>query len=241
MNMVKGIVLSTLVAIPLAGLADTNVTWKSSVSLGATFKDGNTDKSLFTMNLKGDRLAEKSDLISSLYAEYGETESAQTEGQLRGQADYRYKFGDKNMFGGVFSEAYHDALKDLYLRLKVGPNIGYYLIKEEDVKFDTTFGINYGYENSAINERDFAEYRAAANYVRELSETASCYLNVEYSANVEDIEDGSGLLVTGLKSKVNTQLSMFVELRDEYDSRPDGPGVVNNDITVIAGLTYDFM
>jgi hypothetical protein len=240
MKMIKGVLLGALVALPLAGLADTNVTWKSSIGLGATVKHGNTDKTLFTMNLKGDRYAENSDLKSSLYGEYGETEGSQTEGNLRGQADYRYKFGDKNFFGGVFSEAHHDALKDIYLRVKIGPNIGYYFINEGDQKLDASAGINWGFENTATDKRGFGEWRVAANYLHDFTETASYYCNIEYSASFDDFEDGSGLLVTGLKSKINTQLSMFVELRDEYDNQP-GTGIQHNDITMVAGLTYDFM
>jgi hypothetical protein len=261
MQVIKSMVVAALVSIPFGGFAGdavTNVTWKSSISLGATMKSGNTDKALYTMNLKGDRYAAKSDWINSLYAEYGQTEvdvvtdstttpvtttkeDEQTEGQLRGQSEYRYKFGGKNLYGGVFSEAYHDALKKIRYRIKIGPNIGYYFINEETMKFDASIGANYVQEKTSAGTDDFAEYRAAANYLWDISENASYYLNVEYTANAEDVDDGSGLLVTGIKSKVSNQLSVFVELRDEYDNKtPEGSDVVHNDTTLLAGLTYDF-
>jgi len=243
MKGLKGILLAALVALPVAGFADdavTNVTWKSSLALGATYKSGNTEKSLFTMNLKGDRYAPKSDWINSLYGEYGKTEHEQTEGQLRGQSEYRRKFGGKNLFGGIFSEAYHDTIKKIRVRLKLGPNMGYYFINEETMKLDLNGGINYVYERTALSEGDHAEYRLAGNYLWDFTATASCYLNVEYSANIEDVDDGNGLLVTGLKSKLSEQLALFIELRDEYDNIPNGDGVEHNDVTVIAGLNYDF-
>lgn len=248
MSSMKLIVLSALIALPLAGIAEqvTNVTWKSSLGLGATYKDGNTEKSLFTGTLKGDRYAPKSDWINSLYSEYGKTEGQQTEGQARGQSEYRYKFGSENFFGGIFSEAYYDDIKNIRTRLKIGPNVGYYWINEETMKFDTSFGVNWVYERTATTEDDFAEYRAAANYLWDITEMSSYYFNIEYSANVEDTDDGNGLLVTGLKSKVSTQLSMFIELRDEYDNTPaivdpaTGDRADYNDVTVVAGLSYDF-
>ena len=243
MKSIKGMLLAALVAMPLAGFAEeatTNVTWKSSLAMGATYKDGNTEKSLFTMNLKGDRFSPENDWLNSLYGEYGKTEGDQTEGQMRGQSNYRHKFGGRNFFGGVFGEAYTDSIKQIRTRLKLGPNIGYYFINQETMKFDTSVGVNWVYERAATTEKDFAEIRVAANYLWDITETASYYLNVEYSANVEDTDDGNGLLVTGLKSKVSNQLSLFVELRDEYDNTPDGVEVEYNDVTVIAGLTYDF-
>ncbi|MDH3346415.1 MAG: DUF481 domain-containing protein [Kiritimatiellaceae bacterium] len=246
-----GVAWIALLALPFAGMAEeakgTNVAWKSSVSLGATYKSGNTEKSLFTMNLKGDRYAEKSDWLSSLYGEHGKTEGDQTEGQLRGQSDYRYKFGSKNFFGGVFGEGYYDVIKGIRTRLKLGPNIGYYFINKDTMKLDASFGVNAVYERTATTEENFAEYRAALNYLWEFSKMGSYYLNLEYTANVEDTDDGNGLLVTGVKSKLSEQLAVFIEVRDEYDNTPPvvvtGPPVEyanHADVTVVAGLTYDF-
>ena len=241
MKLMKAVIIAALATAPLMGFAEeTNVVWKSNLSLGATYKGGNTEKSLFTMNIKGDRYAEKSDWLNSLYGEYGKTEGDQTEGQMRGQSEYRRKFGGKDWFGGIFSEAYYDDLKNIRTRLKIGPNVGYYWINEETKKFDTNFGINYVYERTANSEGDYAEYRAAANYLQEITETASFYLNIEYSANVEDINDGNGLLVSGLKSKVSDDLALFIELRDEYDNTPDSSVERHNDSTIMAGLSYDF-
>lgn len=241
----RGLKVSMFVALMAASLTSwadetTNTTWKSSAALGATYKDGNTEKSLFTMTLKGDRYSPKNDWLNNLYGEYGKTEGDQTEGQLRGQSDWRYKFGGRNFFGGVFGEAYTDSIKQIRTRIKLGPNVGYYFINEETMKFDTSVGVNWVYERTATREHNFAEVRAAANYLWEFTETGSYYLNVEYNANVEDTDDGNGLLVTGLKSKVSDQLALFVELRDEYDNTPDGVGVEHNDVTIVAGLAYDF-
>jgi len=244
MNPIKSVAIALLAVLPVFGFADavTNVTWKSSLSAGATFKNGNTDSELYTMNFKGDRYAPKSDWINSLYGEYGETESTQTEGQVRGQSDYRYKFGSENFFGGIFSEGYHDALKQVHYRVKMGPNIGYYFINKEDMKLDASIGINYVHQRTAEGIDNFAEYRGALNYLWEITETASYYMNIEYSANVEDTRDSNGLFVTGLKSKVSTKLSMFIEYRDDYDNLPaENSGVTHNDSTVLAGLTYDIM
>lgn len=233
-------------AVMLAGsafaqMADTNVTWKSSASLGASFKSGNTDKTLYTMNIKLDRFSRRSDLISSLYGEQGTTEGEQTEGQLRGQGDLRFKFAGNKLYGGVFTEAYHDAIKEVNARVKVGPNFGVYLINNEKVKLDISAGLNGVYERTAADERAFGEWRVAASYSWNVSEYADYYLSAEYSADVDDAEDGTGLLVTGLKTKVSDKLSLFVELRDEYDNTPDGAGMEYNDVTVLAGLTFDIM
>ncbi|VGO21823.1 DUF481 domain-containing protein [Pontiella sulfatireligans] len=254
MKFVKGVVLSLLVAAPMVGLAesDTNVVWKKSITLGASYRSGNTDKRLYMANLKVDRASERSDWISSLYGEYGKTDGDQTEGMARLQSEYRYKFGEKRKwFGGIFAEGYNDAIKRVQYRIKIGPNIGYYWINDEKMKLDTSVGYNLVRERRAhaikdsdpakseYKSDDYGEYRVAANYNWQMTETASYYFSVEYVMDAEDTDNANGLLVTGLRSKINNQLSLTVELRDEYDNKP-APETEYNDTTIIAGLTYDF-
>jgi putative salt-induced outer membrane protein YdiY len=251
MNLIKGLLLAVLIAAPVAGQAQeeaaaTNKLWKSNLSVGATYKNGNSEKSLFTMNLRADRFGEHHDIINTLYAEYGQTgtptsPSEQTEGQIRGQSEYRHKFGDSKWFGGVFGEARNDAIKQIRIRAKIGPVIGYYFIDKENMKLDATFGVNYVYERTAANgEDDYGEYRAAANYLWNITDKSDFYFNIEYSADIEMVDErNSGLLVTGVRSAVYESLFLFIELRDEYDNLP-APGTKHNDETIIAGLSYDF-
>lgn len=251
MKFVKGVVLAALVAAPLAGLAEEateegGVKWEKNLSAGVTYRDGNTEKSLYTLNVKGDRYGAHNDILSSLYAEYGESavgtnSTERTEGQIRGKSEYRHKFGESRFFAGAFVEGLNDSIKKIRFRGKVGPMIGYYLVDTDNHKLDISFGVNYVYERTATEERTFGEYRAAGNYLWSISEHSSYYLNVEYTANMDDVDvDNYGLLVTGVRSKINSTLSLFIEFRDEYDNRPDAGVLEHNDITVTGGLSYDF-
>ncbi len=245
MKIIGKVVLSVLVAGTGAGFAGeaTNVTWKSSLSAGVTYKSGNTEKTLYTANLKGERRSDKTDLIASLYGEYGTTEDSvgvesTTEGQLRGQAELRWKF-DGKLYAAINTEVLHDALKDISYRVGIGPNIGYYLIDKKTQRLDVSVGLNEVVERVAGVEDDYATVRLAEKYDWKISETANFYFNTEFNARAEDVEDNTSLFITGVKSKVNGQLSIFVELRDEYDSRPTA-GVKHNDSTLMAGLNYEF-
>ena len=109
------------------------------------------------------------------------------------------------------------------------------------MKLDVSFGVNYVYERTASNgEDDYGEYRAALNYIWNITDKSDFYFNIEYSADIEQVDvRNSGLLVTGVRSQVYEDLSLFLELRDEYDNLP-APGTKHNDETIIAGLSYDF-
>ncbi|MBT8046685.1 MAG: DUF481 domain-containing protein, partial [Pontiella sp.] len=192
----------------------------------------------------GERRAEETDLIASLYGEYGTTEDpgtgveSTTEGQLRGQAELRWKL-DGKLYASINTELLHDALKDISYRLSIGPNIGYYFIDDDDQKLDISLGVNEVFERVAGKDDDYATIRVAEKYSWQINEASDFYFNTEFNARAEDVEDNTTLFVTGVKSKVSEQLSIFTELRDEYDSRPTA-GVKHNDATLLVGLNYDF-
>jgi hypothetical protein len=239
----KKFILLLALALPLAGFSDdaiTNTTWKSSVGLGASYKSGNTDQTLFSLNMKANQTSPTHDWINSLYAEYGKTDGKQTEGQVRGQSNYRHMFGKSDFFGGWFAEAYTDSIKQIRARVKTGPDLGYYFVRNKKISFDLSVGLNAVYENTASSEETFAECRVAGNFMWNFSENASYYFTAEYSADVENTDNGSGLLVTGLKSKMNDHLSLFVELRDDYDNIVSSTDVDHNDLTIAAGVEYAF-
>jgi hypothetical protein len=239
----KKIILLLLMALPIAGFAEdsiTNTTWKSSIALGATYKTGNTEQTLFTLNMKADQKAPTHDWMNSLYAEQGKTGGKQTQGQVRGQSNYRHMFGQSNFFGGWFAEAYTDSIKQIRTRIKTGPDLGYYFVRTKKMTFDVSAGLNAVYERTATTEDSYAECRLATHFVWNFVDNASYYFTAEYSADVEDTNNGSGLLVTGLKNKVNEHLSMFIELRDEYDNIVSSSKIDHNDLTIMAGIGYDF-
>lgn len=241
MNMMKrAAVLGVLAALPIMGMADTNVVWKKSITAGFSYKDGNTDKMVYTGNFKADRTSEKTDWISSLYGISGKTDGKTTDSQARLQSEYRYKFGNKDWYAGIFSEAFHDDITEIKYRFTLGPNIGYYWVNEETVKFDTSFGLNGVAEKNGDETTQYGEYRLAGNVLWDISETAAYYCNLSYTIQMDDTEKSRGLLITGLRTKINNQLSMTVELRDEYENKPAVSDVDNNDVSILGGLTYDF-
>lgn len=249
MKRIRRVLLSSLIALPLAGIAEevtTNQLWQSNLSIGATYKNGNSEKSLFTLNLKADRYGDHNDIINSLYAEYGKTGTPttpkeQTEGQIRGQSEYRHKFGESRFFAGAFAEARNDEIKEIKFRGKFGPTIGYYFIEKENMKLDLSLGLLYVYERLGTTGEDtYGEYRAALNYLWNITDKSDFYFNIEYTADVEKVDErNSGLLTTGVRSQVYEDLSLFIELRNEYDNLP-AAGTEHNDETIIAGLSYDF-
>jgi len=223
---------------PFAVMAKTNVVWKSSAGMGITHKSGNTDKTLYTFYANVDRRTKKTSFLNDFYAEYGETEGEKTEASIRYLTEWRKRM-KKKWFFGVNGDLYHDGIKDIDCRIKIGPAAGYYFINKDRVKLDGSLGAVIVYEKTDDSAGRFGQFRLAERLDWKFSETASYYFNTEWYLRMDDVLDNQILVITGVKAKMNSRFSLFVELRDEYDSVPEIDDVEHNDITVIAGVKYD--
>ena len=125
----KGLFLG-LVMVALVGVAwaDTGA-WENEAALGASYRSGNTDRSMYTMNVKRERYSDENDWLNSFYGEHGETEGLQTEGLARAQSEYRFRFANPDYFASLFTQGVHDSIRGIRFRGQLGPNVGYYVVQ----------------------------------------------------------------------------------------------------------------
>ncbi len=215
--------------------------WENEAALGASYRSGNTDRSLYTTNVKRERYSDANDWLNSFYGEHGETEGLQTEGLARAQSEYRFRFSNPAYFASVFTQGVHDSIRGIRFRGQLGPNVGCYVIRDEQMKLDVAAGVNLTYDRGVEEEATYTGFRLASNFNWDFSERASIYAEVELNGNAEEpAEDYYGWLVMGVKSGLLESVSLFAELRDEYDNMPDAVGSERNDVLVSLGLVYDF-
>ncbi len=238
--MLRSVVVGLCLMLPVFGHAEEEGR-KSKVGLGAALRSGNTEKSLYTVNATHERYSRENDWISSFYGEYGTTESVQTEGLARAKSEYRARFQDKLFFGSLFGSGLHDSIRRIQLRVKLGPNIGYYFTNTPKMKLDATVGLNATHERTTADMSTYGAYRLAARFNWDFSDRSSTYASVELNSNLEDAtNDYNSLFIAGLKSGLAGALSLYLELRDDFDNMPDVAGSKKNDLLVTVGLACDF-
>ena len=226
---------------PWIGYVDEVPTLEYEMALGANYRSGNTEKSLYTLNVKRERYSDESDWLYGFYGEQGETEGEKTEGMVRASSEYRVRFSNPIYFASVVAQGLHDSIRGIRLRTQLGPSLGMYVMDEGGLKVDMAAGFNATYDRGIGESSQYAGYRFSANLNWDFSEQASCYAQVEISGNLEEpLEDYYGWLVLGLKSGLLDSVSLFAELRDEYDNMPDAVGSKRNDLLFNLGLMYDF-
>ena len=227
--------------VPCIGYVDEVPVRENEMALGANYRSGNTEKSLYTLNVKSERYSDESDWLHAFYGEQGETEGEKTEGMVRASSEYRVRFSNPVYFASVVAQGLHDSIRGIRLRTQLGPSVGIYVIDDGVSKVDLAAGLNATYDRGVEASSQYAGYRFSANLNWDFSEHASCYAQVEISGNLEEpMEDYYGWLVFGLKSGLLNSVSLFAELRDEYDNMPDAVGSKRNDLLFNLGLMYDF-
>lgn len=235
--MFKQMMLTSMVALAVVAVTAQAEPWKSSVSLGITATDGNSE----TLSLNGGVLTEKkSDVDAWRFGadgQYGEVGDSKTNEQVKAFAGYRHTISGR-CYGLMDVTLGYDAIADIDYRLIVSPGVGYYALKDDQVTLGLEIGPSYIKEKVAGEEDDYVAVRIADRYERKLSETAKCWQSAEYLPSVDDFQDDYLLNgEVGVEAQINGTASIRLVVKDAYDSTP-APGREMNDVTVLGALVY---
>lgn len=215
--------------------------WDNEASLGLNYRSGNTEKSLYKINIKSEKYTTDHDWLHSLYAEQGMTEALQTEGLVRFKSEYRFRADAQPYYASIVVQGLHDAIRGVKLRAQLGPSYGYYFVQSDPLKVDASVGLNATDERTILSHELYLAYRLAGNVNWKFNHHASLYVNGEISGNVEEpAQDFQSLVVIGMKSAITDTVALHAEVRNDYDHQPDKVDAKKNDLLVTVGLTYDF-
>ena len=213
---------------------------KNHAKAGFSMRTGVVDSSLFTLNLKRESYSSKSDWINSFYLENGKTAKIKTEGLVRLNSEYRLRFKNDNYFGSIFSQGIHDVIRGIHYRFQLGPNIGYYFLNSEKIKLDLSSGLNATHER--LNKKNsYAALRISTRMNYKINLKSETYANIEINNDLSDFKDNfNGLIIIGLKSNLFESISIYSEIRNDYDSSPSNINIDKNEFLITMGLAYDF-
>ncbi len=215
------------------------VSWKSNITIGGNWQNGNTD----TMNISAGALAvRRTDndrfLINFLYNN-SEDSGKRTAENTYGQLKYDYFLNPKwYMYLNV--DMLSDEFKDINFRTSVGPGIGYQIWEEDDKALGLEAGISYTSEDRNVGEdTDWLSARIGANFLYKLFPNILFTDQFVIYPNLDDTGKytlrNEAALVTDIGASWAFRLSNIWE----RNSDPD-PVLEQDDFTWILGLQYSF-
>lgn len=220
----------------LAGAAQAEG-FKTSLSLGATATDGNSETLTLTAGVLTERKTDADSWRFGVDGQYGEVGSSTTNEQAKAFAGYRRTISGRT-YGLLDVTLGYDAIADIDYRLIVSPGLGYYLVKDAATTLGLELGPSYIKEEVADVEDDYFALRIAERFDRTLSASAKCWQAAEYLPSFDDFQDDYLLNVeVGVEAQINATASIRLVVKDAYDSTP-APGREKNDLSVVAALAY---
>src|SRR5262249_45574487 len=144
-------------------------------------------------------------------------------------------------YGQLFVTLEHDLFKDLVLRTKAGPAIGYRFIKEDDKALMGELGAAYVNEDfkGSDDDNDFIALKAAEELNWDLSKTQSLHERVEYYPNTEKFSDYLIHAELTIRNFLTGGFFVDIGIQDDYDHEP-ADDTKQNDFKALVALGYKF-
>lgn len=239
--------ITTIACLGLAAIAAPNCVtaaepastlWESSIALGFTLTQGNSDTLLGTVNWLSTKKWDKNELRFGADGAYGKSDGDVNTEYLRGLAHYNRLFTER-FYGYVHAEGYHDGVADIDYRFILSPGVGYYFIKEASTSLSGEMGPGWVTEKKGGKEDDFFTLRFAERFEHKFNDRVRVWQSVEYLPQIEDWANYILNGEIGVESGLSKTLSLRVYLQDTYTSRP-AAGRKENDLKLVTALAYKF-
>jgi len=212
--------------------------WQRSMAAGVTLTKGNSDTLLFTANAVGIRKWDKNELELGADGARGENNGTINTETLTGYVQYNRLVSERAYFM-LRTEALHDTIADVELRLTISPGAGYYLIKEEKRSLGFEVGPTFVYDKLGSGDNSYMALRVGERFETALSERARLWQTAEFLPQVNDMANFIVNFELGVEADITEKISLRVTLQDVYDNEP-APGRQENDIRLVSGIAYKF-
>ena len=212
--------------------------WERSVAAGLTLTKGNSDTVLFTANAVGLRKWDQNELEAGAALAHGKNSGTVNTESFSGHVQYNRLFYEK-AYGLFRTDALHDSIADVELRLTISPGFGYYLIKEEKRNLSFEVGPSFVYDRLGSGENSYMALRLGEKYDMAISERARLWQSLDLLPQVDDLNNFIAKLELGVEADLTKKMSLRVTLQDVYDNEP-APGRQENDIRLVSGIAYKF-
>lgn len=214
--------------------------WKASVYGGFAAKSGNTTASSYNYGGEFSRAGKIYRGKLKLDGSYSKAEERVTTSQSEASSELRRMLNERWFAYGTLS-ALHDEIKDLSYRMKTGPGLGYYFADSKELTADISSGPLYVREKKADITSGYLAWRFAQGISWQINSTFRWWASIEEDVNTTDTTAYVVAFRTGIENKINSNLSLLVALKDDYDSQPEDSGKIEkNDMEISTGLRYAF-
>jgi putative salt-induced outer membrane protein YdiY len=209
--------------------------WEVTAATGVGFATGNTDN----LNLSAQLLASYFKGPHELYLGadyfYAENLGVQTTNNLRIYGTYNRLVTDLFYLGSAV-DFFTDEPAALDYRLTAIPHLGYFFVKNDQVKLSVEAGLGYLWEDQGGRD-DYLVWRLSQRLEMRLSDRVTLWESVSLVPRASDFSNSYVVAEAGVRTRLSDRWAFRTFVRNIYDSTP-ASGEVENDLSLIAGVSY---
>ena len=212
--------------------------WGRSIYFGFDLEDGNNDSTLLSLGTKAEREKDSNIWRFELGTKYGEVEDSETIDETTGLAEYKRLLTER-FYVGLGVDYLRDDISLVDYRVTNYLPVGYFLIKNDQLRFNVEAGPSYVFEEVDKIEDDYFAPRVGERLEWKISETSKIF---EEAYCVFDINDSDNYIIeaeAGIEAAIAASLSLIVSFKDQYDNVP-AKGLKKNDLQLLTSLAYNF-
>ncbi len=214
--------------------------WKSSVELGLTGSDGNSQALTFHTAFNAVRDTSKTTTTFNIHYAYSSTDGDKTVDQ--GEASLRndWKIGGPWRIFAIGKGEY-DQFQDWDWRASAFGGFGYELIKNDNTLLLGRLGAGASKEFGSEKQRIEPELDIGLDWEQKIDERSKFFVNLDYYPSLHRFTDYRAEAKAGYEIVVDPthNLSLKLGVDDKYQSNP-GDDKKRNDILYFAALVYNF-
>lgn len=223
----------------LAVAANKSPSWDGFVSAGLTATAGNSDSVLATSKIQAHLKSLRNEWTLGADGAYGETESVKNNESLHGFGQYNHLFINNAWYGYARADALHDGVADVKYRITFGPGAGYYFIKTKQVLLAGECGPGIEVEKLDGSRHTYPTARLADRFEDKIDDRARIWETTEFLPPLNKVSAFLLNVEVGVEAPLTKKLSLQVYVDDNFANEP-APGLKNNDVKLVSGLTYKF-
>ena len=155
------------------------MSWHRSLAAGMTLAKGNSDNVLVTANALATSKWDKNELSLGADVARGESSGTLNSESLSGHIQYNRLISER-AFGMLRTEALHDSIADVELRVTISPGVGYYLIKQEKRNLSFELGPSFVYDKLGGSENSYMALRVGERFETAIGERARLWQTLEW-------------------------------------------------------------
>lgn len=224
--------------------------WSGSITLGANFREGNSDQVEYSAIVDVKRRTAASRFLLDYIGTLNQVESVETSNNQRVTTSYDVFKSRRHFWRQVFGEYFRDPYQNIRYRWTAGSAFGYTLIDTAKTEWDLTVGGGFQYLKFVSVEpgQDIDNSTPLISFSTAFDTELTSWIDYDLIYSFYLVDKESGRYTHHFVSSVETDLFAGIDFDISFvwdrteDPQPASDGAVpeQNDFRLIVGLGWDF-